>query len=202
MPIVTKISVQSRRKDRYSIYMDGKYRFSLSENQLLSAGLKAGDDIAEATIEGLVEQSELGKVIDRVYNYMSYRPRSRNEIKLYLSRNGFENDTVEEIVEELDRRNLIDDEGFAKDWVESRQLLSPRSRRQLSLELRQKGIASDIIEKVLEAMQPSDDPGVIANIISTKRLRARYDERKLVQYLTSKGFTYDSVRKALELDIS
>ena len=54
---ITNIAQQKRRKDRFSIYCDGKYEVSLSENQLLEARLRIGDELSESDLARLLDQS-------------------------------------------------------------------------------------------------------------------------------------------------
>ncbi len=92
---------------------------------------------------------------------------------------------------------LVDDEAFATSWVANRRLLKPTSLRKLRLELRQKGISSEIIEKVLAEDEVSDS-SVLMNIIARKRRQTKYqDDMKLMQYLARQGFGYGDIKSAL-----
>ena len=199
MPKITDITQQQRRKDRFSFFIDGTFRLSLSQNQLVDSRLRIGDEIAEERIEQLLATSEYGKVLDRTYNFISYRMRSRQEVAQYLRRKGCDDELSGQVMDELERRKVIDDKRFAQEWVEMRQLSAPRSRRQLETELRQKGIATTIIETVLATTDPDEEIQIIIRLIHDKRLRQRYgDERKLIHHLSGKGFSYTTIKAALE----
>lgn len=54
MPNITKITTQKKRKDRYNIFVDEKYAFSVDEEVLLKFQLKKGmelDDLLLAEIQ-------------------------------------------------------------------------------------------------------------------------------------------------------
>ncbi len=199
MPTITRITQQQRRKDRYSIYVDDKYRLSLSELELIDAALRSGDVVTEDRLEELQSTSEFGKALDRAYSYIALRPRSRWEVVTYLRGKKYDDEMIEQLAAELERRQLINDEDFANTWVEERLQFNPRSRQQLKAELMQKGIASDMIDKVLVAVGEGTEIEAVCTLIKTKRLMHRYDDqRKLIQYLGGKGFRYDTVKAALE----
>lgn len=199
MRTVTNITQQRRRKDRFSIYLDGAYRLSLAQTELVDAGLRVGDELAEAEINRLAQKSEEGKALDKAYNFLSFRPRSRQEMIRYFRSKHYGDELAEFLVARLEEQDLINDERFARDWVEARQQSSPRSQRHLQSELREKGIAPDIIETVLASPAATDETTTILTLITEKRLRQRYPEdQKLIRYLAGRGFGFTVIKAALE----
>lgn len=199
MPRVTNITQQQRRKDRFSIYIDGSYQLSLAQNQLVDAGLRIGDELTEARIGELAKQSEVGKALDRAYNYLSFRPRSRQEMVRYFRRKRYDDELTEFLVGRLEEQDLLNDGRFARDWVEARQQTSPRSVIHLRAELREKGIAADIIADVLDSQNPITETATVIALVEQKRLRQRYpDDQKLIRYLAGKGFGFAVIKAALE----
>lgn len=199
---ITKISEQKRNHDRVSIYADNKYLLSLSVNQLLESRLRVGDEIDDDRVQKLGEDSELGKAFDRAYNYLSYRSRSEFELRTYLKRKQYEDEIIDKIMMSLISRKLVDDYQFARDWVESRQTVSPRSKRKLRVELSEKRINTLIIDEILSEVD-QDESETVVELIMRKRLLSRYDsEEKLMRYLAGQGFAYGTIKAALErLDI-
>ncbi len=196
---ITEISQQQKRKDRVSIYVDGTYRVSLSQDQFLEAGLRTGQEVDEADIQRLLQLSEVGKALAGAYNYLSYRPRSQHEVVRYLRGKKCDSSIIDEAISRLQEQKLVDDAKFARDWIENRQLTSPRSKLRLKVELREKGLAPETIDLALESLSPSDEIQAISQLIEGKRLRQRYpDDQKLIAYLAHQGFAYDTIKQALE----
>lgn len=199
MPRITNITAQQRRKDRCSLYIDGSFRLSLSQAQLLDAGLRVGDALSEPQIEELLAASEFGKALDQTYSYLSYRARSKHEVITYLRRKDYDDELSAQVVAELEQRRLIDDQRFATQWIEERNLLSPRSRYQLRGELREKGLAAEIIQAALEGVDQTAETASVVSLITNKHLLQRYgDQRKLIHHLAGKGFPIDTIKAALE----
>ncbi|HTE22170.1 MAG TPA: RecX family transcriptional regulator [Candidatus Limnocylindria bacterium] len=194
---ITAIKQQIKRQDRYSIYVDDKYLFSFSENELIGSGLKVNQELSERELLALKDQAVLGKAYDRALNLISHRPRSEWELRDYLKRKDYDEDVITSTIERLHDRGYVNDLDFARRWVQSRRLLKSTSKRRLSQELRQKRIADDVISQVLEADE-TDERQVLRELIERKRKQTKYqDNLKLMQYLSRQGFNYDDIKIAL-----
>lgn len=208
---VTAITVQARDKDRVNVSIDGKYRFSLDIVQVGELGVKIGTEYTGEELKLLEAESQFGKVYVRALEYALIRPRSLKEIKDYLYRktrsvrtkNGDLKDGVSPVVtkrvlQRLVECGYIDDEKFARFWVENRNVKKGASKRKLQAELRAKGVDSAVIEQVL-GESPRDDADELQKIIAKKR--GRYsDDQKLMQYLARQGFDYDLIREVIQQD--
>ena len=91
---------------------------------------------------------------------------------------------------------MLDDQRFAEFYVESRKNLTGISRRRLSLELRQKGVADEIITQTLQDSE-RNDAAEIQKVILNKRRRYP-DDQKLLAYLQRQGFSYQEARAGIE----
>lgn len=195
---ITAIKQQVKDQSRYSIYVDDKYSFGLSESALIESGLKIGLDLTKEELEALKDTAKLDKGYTRVLSLIARRPRSEWEIRDYLKRKDYETEFIEQIVERTRERGYIDDETFARSWVESRRFLKPVSRRKLSLELKQKRVSAEVIDTVLaEDRASTDEREVLRELVARKR--GRYpDNLKLMQYLARQGYGYEDIKAVLE----
>jgi regulatory protein len=194
---ITNIKQQVKRQDRYSIYVDGKYIFSFSENELIKSGLRVNQELSEQELLGLKDLAVLDKAYDRTLNLISHRPRSEWELRDYMKRKDYDEDVANQTIARLRERGYVDDLDFAKRWVDNRRLLKATSKRRLSQELRQKRISDDITRQVLEADE-TDEREVLRELIERKRKQSKYqDNLKLMQYLSRQGFNYDDIKTVL-----
>jgi regulatory protein len=146
---ITAIKQQVKRADRYSVFVDGKYSFSLSENALLDQRLASGQELDERQLKELKEASGNDKAYGNALRYVAMRPRSEWELRDYLRRKDVDEPVAEIIVERLQRVGLLDDLAFARAWVANRRLLKATSVRKLRLELKQKHVAEDVANQAL-----------------------------------------------------
>lgn len=196
---ITKISPAIKTEGRYNIYVDDKYSFSLDEVQLASLNLKKNDEIDAEQLDQLKNESDFGKNYVRALDLISRRPRSQREIRDYAFRKQWTKSNTERVIERLLERGYLDDAKFAEIFARSRANLRNYSTKRMKLELRKRGVASDIVDQVLTDSENFDENAALKNLIAKKR--NRYDnEQKLIAYLARQGFSYDKIRDALSSD--
>ncbi|MCA9333201.1 RecX family transcriptional regulator [Candidatus Saccharibacteria bacterium] len=197
---VTNIKQQAKNNKRYSIFIDHKYSFSLSEGELLNRSVRIGQSYTSSEIKELKLISTRDKAYTQVINLIARRPRSEWEIRDYLRRKGNEDQSIEQIVNKLTINKLINDKEFALRWVENRRLLKNTSKRKLKLELISKHVAENIVDSVL-AEDDTEEIDVLKELVSKKRKQTRYqDDLKLMQYLSRQGFNYDDIKQVVSDD--
>ena len=191
--------------------VDGVYRFSLDLFQYAELGIKIGKEYTEEELIALETESQFGKVYARALEYCLMRPHSGKEVRDYLYRKTRDTRTktggvkkgvspaiTSRVFDRLVEKGYIDDEKFARYWIENRNLAKGASQRKLQAELRAKGVEGGIIGRLLSESD-RDDASELQKIIAKKR--ARYpDEQKFMQYLARQGFGYDDIKQALAAD--
>jgi regulatory protein len=189
---ITAIKQQVKRRDRYSVFVDEKFAFSLSEGGLIESRLASGQEIDEQQYNELKATAGLDKAYGNALRYVVMRPRSEWELQDYFRRKGIDEDAARQVADRLRGLDLLSDRKFAEAWVANRRLLKSISRRKLRMELKQKHVAGDIIDQVL-AEDETDDRQALRELAEKKR--ARYsDPQKLMQYLARQGFGYDDIK--------
>jgi regulatory protein len=194
---ITDIKQQTKRADRYSVYIDGKYACSFSEEELLSLELRVGQELSKADLDDLKINAAKDKAYDRSLGPISRRPRSEWELREYLKRKETPADIIDATIIRLGDRGYVNDLDFARRWVENRRLLKATSKRRLSMELRQKRVADEIIDQVLSE-DATDEREVLRELVERKRKQTKYqDDIKLMQYLSRQGYGYDDIKSVL-----
>lgn len=197
---ITAVKRQAKRTDRYSIYVDGVYQFSLNESQLVESGLHSGQELDAAGIARYKETSATGKLFDRILNLLSIRPRSVWEVETYAHRKDASPEQIEYIVERCRKLGYLDDEQFARQWIENRRLTRPTSQRKLRSELLAKRIAPAVVDRALvHDHSQTNETEVLATLVAKKRSRYS-DDTKFMQYLARQGFSYNDIRSVLQKD--
>ena len=192
---ITALKYQKRRRDRVSVYLDG--RFAIGVPEIVAARLTVGQSLSEAEIEALCEHGSVEQAYNQALDYLAYRPRSQAEIVSYLRRHDIPDTQVEAVVERLTAAGLVDDEAFAQFWVENRERFRPRGPRALRYELQRKGIGQEAIDQALEGVDPSAGAYQAAakKAQQLRQLDQREFYRKLVDYLARRGFDYDVAKE-------
>ena len=194
---ITAIKKQVKNPDRYSVFIDTRYSFSLSSEALLSSGLIVGQELTAEELKQQKEQSADDKMYNACLNLIARRMRSKGEIELYLKRKKVPPTLLSNILNKLSEKGLIDDKKFANSFINDRNLLKPTSRRKLILELRSKNVPGDIINEVTEDDNQQEKTNLI-RIVENKRRQSKYkDDQKLMQYLSRQGFNYSDIKEVL-----
>ena len=194
---VTSIKPQVKRLNRYSIFIDNKYAFALSENELLDLNLKVGQSLDDDFLNNINTEVDFNKAKNSCFKLLSYRARSIGEVRDYLNRKDYDEEVIERTIVYLTSKAFLDDEMFSKQWLENRIRINQYSLRQIRSELRQKKVSDSIINKIIED-ESIDEVKLIKQLIEKKQTQSKYkDELKLMQFLSRRGFSYDKIQIAL-----
>jgi len=198
---ISKIEVQKKNKKRSSIYIDGEFRFGLSNDIILRYDLKEGDEITEEEINKLLLAEEKERLKQRAFRLLRYRNRSVEEMKQRLLRLGYESELVNDVVKELVDEHILDDRRFACDFVSEYTEVKPKGNLFIINELKRKKVEEEFIK---EALEKRDEKGMIRDIIN--RRFSKFNKKdlkpkaKIIRYLISRGFTPNLVYEVLGQD--
>jgi len=200
MSKITQLKKQQTR-DRVSVFVDDKYSFSVTLDQLLELKLKNGLEVSRQDIIKYKNTSDYGKLLEKSIAWALTRPHSQRELQDYLySRTAKGEEGAEDrskIIDYLTERGYVDDVKFAKFWAESRIRSKSPSRRKLNAELQSKGIGSEIIKKTLDDLM-FDENQMLEQVVDKKRKQEKFqDDAKLMTYLAGQGFGYSDIKEVL-----
>lgn len=213
MAKITGLTAQQQNTQRVNVMVDGKYRFSLDLFQVSDLGIRVGKEYSEDELIALEEESVFGKLYTRALEYTMLRPHSAQEIRDYLwrktrdtkyrsrttgeikTRSGVSQAVADRVYERLVQKGYIDDDIFAKYWVENRNQRKGTSIRKLEAELRKKGVATEIITKNIQN-STRDEKSELQKVIAKKASKYA-DSQKLIAYLARQGFSYDDIQSTL-----
>lgn len=204
---ITDIRQAVKNQNRVNVFVDNEYSFSLDIAQLVDFKLKIGTELSQTDVNKYQHASSYGKVYQRVLEWVLSRPRSIRETEDYLRKKQYdlkkqedknaalENEEIEKIISTLISKKYLDDETYAKYYVENRFTKKGISVKRLRMELNKKGISNSIIEEVMSSGVRNDEEE-IKKIIAKKR--SKYDDEKLTNYLLRQGFDYELVRTLIQ----
>ena len=191
---ITALKAQKRNHQRVSVYLDGDFAFGLS--RIVAAWLHVGQELSTEKIAELKIEDELEFAYQRAIRYIGYRMRSVSEVQHKLKQQDIDTVVIENVIERLQKSGLLNDLSFAQMWIENRTEFRPRSHRMLAVELKKKGIQSDIISQIIEETT-SDE--ILAYTAAKKQAR-KYKHlewqdfrRKLSSFLARRGFSYSTI---------
>lgn len=202
---ITALQRQKRNTERVSVYVDGAYAFALPALEALS--LARGQHLSDEEIASLKSLDLRSKGYDRAVAFLAVRPRSVAEVRQRLERYRSRQDEsltpthIDWITDKLVDQGYLNDEEFARFWVEQRNRFKPRSPRALRYELRRKGIADGIIDRTVDAAVDPKEAALRAAESRLSRLHTADREtfrHKLAGFLQRRGFAWPLVREVVD----
>jgi len=189
---ITALRTGKSRGKRVNVFLDGRFAFSLEPEVAVKEGLHSGQELSAGQIEALARSDHFHRCLNAATRYLSYRPRSESELRERLHRRGFSGDSIEAVLTKLKEQGLVDDMAFAQFWKDNRESFNPRSQWLTKSELRRKGVASDIIDQVVDTIDDEDSAYRAAQSKMRSLPRADYQlfQRRLGGYLKRRGFGY------------
>jgi regulatory protein len=189
-----------QRGQRVNIFLDEKFAFSLEAEVAIKEGLRTDQSLSEGEIEALKKADLFQRCLNAAFHLLSFRPRSQAELRERLHRRGFDGQNVAAVLTKLKEQGLVDDLAFAQFWKDNRESFRPRSQWLTRLELRQKGVAEEIINQV--AAQVDDEASAYRAAVAKARRLSTADyngfRRRLGQYLKRRGFGYGLIKPTVE----
>lgn len=125
---------------------------------------------------------------------LSGQARSRHELAERLARRNVPDDVADKLLDRFEEVGLVNDEAFARLWVDSRQRTRGLARRALAQELRRKGVDQETAREVLAEVDPADEEQTARELVRKKLrgLRSVDDAvaaRRLAGMLARKGYS-------------
>lgn len=214
---VTKIEYQKKDPSRVNLYIDEEFFCGISLDTLASEALYEGLEIDDVVLNRLLQRDLKSRFLTRVTDYLSHGPKTEFQIYRYLKDLKFKkkdkwfNEDIDiewdmffnEIVKKLKEYKYIDDESYARSFIQSRMRNKPRGKTVLIGELMSKGVSKDIAEMVCNE-EILDEFELLKNTFEKKYRGKRFDirDRKMVGFLQRKGFNWDLIERLNSDDTS
>jgi regulatory protein len=193
---ITALQLQKRNKERVNVFIDGQ--FTLAVTALVAVTLKKGQYLSDDDIERLKDDDEVDKAYNQAIRFLGFRPRSQTEIERNLHDKGYAPEVVSHIVARLRQEQYLDDEAFARFWLENRERFRPRGRQALRYELKQKGLDQEVIETTLAGVDEEESAwaAIEGKLYRWKNLEEQEFKQKVMAFLSRRGFNYEVATQA------
>lgn len=197
MPVVTGLEIHSRYSERVKLFLDDEYALDLPLME--AARLSRGQSLTDSEVAELSDTGALESAFDRALRFLSYRPRSIDEVRRHLVKNEVQDSLLTIVIERLRQRGYVDDAAFARFWVSNRARFKPMGSRALRYELRLKGVDDEIADDALAELD-EDDLAFRAAQAKASRYMGQTRQvfrHKLSALLRRRGFGEYAIRDAV-----
>ncbi len=140
----------------------------------------------------------LQKAKNYAFLLLKFRLRSENELRQRLKKKKFAEAVIGETIAFLKEKSFLDDDLFAKSWIQFR-IKRPFGLRRIREELRIKGLGREVINKALQEVEKDYSEEEVVKEIAQERIgklsgiEPRSAKRRLYAYLLRRGFSSEIV---------
>ncbi|TMC15580.1 MAG: hypothetical protein E6J34_21745 [Chloroflexi bacterium] len=193
---ITSLQQQTNNAERVNIFVDGNFLLAVHATIVLEMNLKIGQELTAEQLERLHQEEAQQQALERALNFLSLRPRSRQEVRNYLRGKSTPPTLIDAVIERLEQMDLVNDRNFATFWVETREQFNPKGAQALKHELRMKGVGSSLIEELVDDERDEEKALSAAQKKARSLLRQPAMDyatfyRRLGSFLQRRGFSYE-----------
>lgn len=142
--------------------------------------------------------------MDLVWKFLTYRSRSEKELKDYLRKKRFSDDTIRTVIKRVKEMGYVNDTKFARDWANYRKNQGKGSEL-IKMELRSKGIENDVISEIVSSSYKSREEELKQiEEIAVRKMKKMGDippeklYNRLIGFLTRRGFPVDKIIQVVQ----
>jgi regulatory protein len=202
MKKITKIEYQKKNKERFNIYIDDEYGFSVDISILIKYSLKKDMELDDALVDDILSSEKRISVYNYGISALSRYAKSEYELRLKMKNKGFELQLIDNAISTLKEQKYLDDERYCEMFINDKVNISKHGVRKIKEALYYKGIDKEIIEEKIKNISAESEEER-AFILGEKKLSSikendtRKKMAKLSNYLIGKGFEYETVNKTV-----
>jgi len=189
-------------KTKYKVYLDEAFAFVLYKGELSRYGIKEEKDISEETIFIIKNEVLLKRAKLRAMHLLNNMDRTERQLRNKLLQDLYPEEIVELAMAYVASFGYIGDEGYARRFVSGRQ--SSKSKKEIMMSLRQKGISKSIAEEAVSACyEEKDETDTIQRLVEKRHFdvenATEKEKKKMYDYLLRKGFSYEDIRQVIQV---
>ncbi len=208
-----KLTAKAGKGEKVHLSLDGEYIATVNADYWFTSGIRSGDEVTPEQVETLLAESARRKMMNKALDLLSNRDYSRKELSDKLVTKAWEKKEqkdmdistlkaqASDICDRLEELGLLDEERFARSYVEELLRRKHLSKEGLKTALIKKGVVRDIIELVLEEVEV-DPVEQVRELLATKfKSRDLSDEKqktRTVNALLRLGYRYGEIYAAMD----
>lgn len=197
--------VQPRRHRLSQLYIDGEAAVKVDTETWLRSGFAPGDEIDDEALHALLQDSAAHRAHEKALYLLEHRAHSKKELADKIARSEFDREAAQQAAERMEELGLVDDEQYARRLAQELFTRKKFGVRRVKQELRQKGIAEEIIQLVLDEFSTEQEESAekIRAILERKYPAAWEDEkvrRRAIAALQRYGYGMEDIFAVLKED--
>ena len=204
------IRIVKKDEKNVMIYLDNDEKLFLTYEVLLKNGLRKDREIPEDHFQFLIRENQKHHIKQKAFSFIGRRHHSAFEIRTKLRQKKYDNNLIEEIINDLTENKYIDDLEFARLFSDENIRLKLWGGKKIKGELIKRGVSQEIISKVLNEKFPAGNDFDNALDLARRKYKSLQKRnlediklrQKLYTFLSSRGYDYETSKVAVDKIIS
>lgn len=197
---ITSVEKSRKKHDRLSVYIDGKYSFTISEEDYITMHLYENSEINEETVDYIKNTLNFREAKSKAVRYLSLKLRTEQEVSKKLHEEGYDTECIENAINELKAIGYINNKLYAQKYIFDRSKLKPLSKKMMKRELMTRGVAEEVVDEVLDDWKV-EDSAVAESLLKKKFGKYDLNDKKILKkatmFLLHRGFSMSTIREAM-----
>lgn len=199
---ILHIKLRRGRPERFLVTLEDESELIFSPETVLKYQFHPEKEFSQEEFRAILKEDSGIRAKDQALRYLEMRPHSEREIRQKLRRKGYSAASIDTAVGRLRRIDLLNDEQFARLFIQNELRLRPCGKQLLRQKLFARGIPRELGDPLLEKYYDEFPEERVARKLADKYLRGkRWEPRKkrekLVRFLQGKGFSWEVIREVV-----
>ena len=199
---VLSVKSSSKKNNYFLVAFENGSEFKFHENSVIRYNIKQNQYIEDNILSQALDDTEREQIKNKIFVLLSYRQRSKKELKDTLFLKGYKIENILIVIKELERRKYINDASFTK--MMASHLIKEKKLGKYLVEqkLFQHNIDPSIMEPIISNLYRKYPPSNTIKKILNKKKRnlgnSLKNKIKIINYLKRKGFNFDDINSIIE----
>ena len=191
-----------RKKDYFRVTLDNGDKYNFHGNYITLYNIKEGQSIEKKVIHKALDFTEREKIKCKIILLLSYRQRSKKELKDSFVSKGYKIDNVLSVIDELEQRKYLNDSIFTKMMATHMIKEKKLGRYLVEKKLSQHGIDFSVMDPIISDLYKKYPQSKTIKEILNKRNISKRDSLKnkikTINHLKRKGFHFEDINVIIE----
>lgn len=198
MSVITAVKIQEKDKNRCNVFVDGEFSFAVSLDLAIKYGLKKDLSLNEIPLDEIKKEDSKNYAFSLGVKYTSKALKTKKQVVTYLQNKGFDLDVVYFVVDKLKEYNYVNDEEYAKRYLEIKSY--SEGKRLSDYKLMMKGVKKSDIDSAREDVYIDSKESAFS--LAQKKMKNKENTTenlsKVYRYLIGRGFSYEDANYAVD----
>ena len=187
--------------NKYKIYFDNE-SLIVYEDVILKYNLLYKKDIDNDLLIEINKENYKSSIYDVSIKYISVRMRSKKELEEYLKKKKYDQKDIEETIKRLQSQDLLNDEKFAKSYINDKLYLTNYGLTKIKNDLLKLGVEEYIIDVIVNNIDLQVINDKLSKIIdkelkTNSKLPTNKLNNKIINRCINLGYNYEDILNIL-----